>query len=145
MQRIYKDRKIRIGVVGCGRISANHFKAIEAHTSELLLSAVCDTDPTALRTASELYGVHGYASVVDLPDNAEVDVVALCTPSELHPPQAIQAARAGRHVVTEKPMATRWSDGLIRREELSCERMRSVSARAPREIGLRGGVRRWQE
>jgi UDP-N-acetyl-2-amino-2-deoxyglucuronate dehydrogenase len=112
MQPIDKDRKIRIGVVGCGRISANHFKAIEAHKSELLLSAVCDTDPTALRAASELHGVHGYASVVDLLDNAEVDVVALCTPSGLHPAQAIQAARAGRHVVTEKPMATRWSDGL---------------------------------
>ncbi|TLY91409.1 MAG: Gfo/Idh/MocA family oxidoreductase [Gammaproteobacteria bacterium] len=112
MQRIYKDRKIRIGVVGCGRISANHFKAIQAHKSDLLLSAVCDTDPTALRAASELYGVHGYASLVDLLDNAEVDVVALCTPSGLHPAQATQAARAGRHVVTEKPMATRWSDGL---------------------------------
>jgi UDP-N-acetyl-2-amino-2-deoxyglucuronate dehydrogenase len=112
MQRIYKDRKIRIGVVGCGRISANHFKAIEAHKSELLLSAVCDTDPTALRAASELYNVRGYTSLADLLDSAEVDVVALCTPSGLHPAQAIQAARAGRHVVTEKPMATRWGDGL---------------------------------
>jgi UDP-N-acetyl-2-amino-2-deoxyglucuronate dehydrogenase len=38
--------------------------------------------------------------------------VALCTPSGLHPEQAIQVARAGRHVMTEKPMATRWNDGL---------------------------------
>jgi len=112
MQRTYKDRKIRIGIVGCGRISASHFRAIEVHKSDLLLSAVCDTDPTALRAASEQYGVHGYGSLVDLLSNAEVDVVALCTPSGLHPAQAIQAARAGRHVVTEKPMATRWNDGL---------------------------------
>lgn len=112
MQRIYKDRKIRIGVVGCGRISASHFKAIEAHGSDLLLSAVCDTDPTALRAATELYNVGGYTSLADLLDSAEVDVVALCTPSGLHPAQTIQAARAGRHVVTEKPMATRWGDGL---------------------------------
>jgi UDP-N-acetyl-2-amino-2-deoxyglucuronate dehydrogenase len=39
-------------------------------------------------------------------------VVALCTPSGLHPSQAILAARSGRHVITEKPMATRWGDGL---------------------------------
>ena len=36
----------------------------------------------------------------------------LATPSGLHPEQAIEVARAGRHVMTEKPMATRWQDGL---------------------------------
>lgn len=99
-------------MVGCGRISANHFKAIETHQADLVLSAVCDTDPTALKAASEKYDVTGYATLAELLITAEVDVVALCTPSGLHPSQAIQAAKAGRHVVTEKPMATRWRDGL---------------------------------
>ena len=40
------------------------------------------------------------------------DVVALCTPSGLHSAQAIEAAHAGCHVITEKPMATRWADGV---------------------------------
>jgi len=40
-----------------------------------------------------------------------VDAVILATPSGLHPSQTIQCARAGRHVVAEKPMATRWEDG----------------------------------
>jgi UDP-N-acetyl-2-amino-2-deoxyglucuronate dehydrogenase len=112
MQRVYKDGQIRIAVVGCGRISTSHFKAIEAHQRDLLLTAVCDTDPTALRVVTEKYNVPGYASLTDLLKSADVDVVALCTPSGLHPGQTIEAARAGRHVVTEKPMATRWSDGL---------------------------------
>jgi UDP-N-acetyl-2-amino-2-deoxyglucuronate dehydrogenase len=43
---------------------------------------------------------------------ANVDAVSLCTPSGMHPMQAIQVAEAGKHVVTEKPMATRWTDGL---------------------------------
>lgn len=106
------NRRVRIAVVGCGRISANHFGAIEAHKDRIQLVAVCDTDPTALRAAEEKYGVTGFSSLHELLRGAEVDVVVLCTPSGLHPSQAIEVARAGRHVMTEKPMATRWADGL---------------------------------
>ncbi|HZO21360.1 MAG TPA: Gfo/Idh/MocA family oxidoreductase, partial [Steroidobacteraceae bacterium] len=106
-----RDRPIRIAVVGCGRIAANHFKAIEAHRNELRLVAVCDNDPQALEAAQRRHDVPGYGSIVELL-KSEVDVVALCTPSGLHPLHAVLAARAGCHVITEKPMATRWSDGL---------------------------------
>jgi len=106
------DRPIRIGVVGCGRISANHFAAIAAHAGEVELVAVCDNHPDRLAEARNKYDVAGYSSLEELLDRADVDLVTLCTPSGLHPEQAIQAARAKRHVMTEKPMATRWSDGL---------------------------------
>lgn len=112
MKAPIKDRKIRIAVVGCGRISANHFKSIATHADELQLTAVCDDDPAALRAAAEQHSVPGYASLDELLSGSDADVVALCTPSGLHSAQAIACARAGRHVVTEKPMATRWSDGL---------------------------------
>jgi UDP-N-acetyl-2-amino-2-deoxyglucuronate dehydrogenase len=105
-------RRIRVGVVGCGRISANHFGAIAAHKDNLELTAVCDTDGAALRAAESKHGVRGYSSLDELLKGADVDLVALCTPSGLHPEQAIQVARAGKHVMTEKPMATRWADGL---------------------------------
>lgn len=39
------DRKIRIGIVGCGRISKNHFGSIEKHADEMELIAICDIDP----------------------------------------------------------------------------------------------------
>ena len=42
---------------------------------------------------------------------SEADIVVLATPSGLHPDQTILIAKAGRHVMTEKPMATRWEDG----------------------------------
>jgi UDP-N-acetyl-2-amino-2-deoxyglucuronate dehydrogenase len=106
------DRRIRIAVVGCGRISASHFNAIAAHEQALQLAAVCDTDAAVLSAAEKKYAVRGHASLTDLLESADVDVVALCTPSGLHPEQAIQVARAGKHVRTEKPMATRWQDGL---------------------------------
>jgi len=106
------DRKIRIAVVGCGRISANHFGAIERHSDNMELTAVCDSDPEALGRATEKTGVRGFADLDDLLSARVADLVALCTPSGLHPVQTIQAARAGLHVMTEKPMATHWSDGL---------------------------------
>lgn len=52
MQPISKDRKIRIAVVGCGRISKNHFDSIKQH-DDLELIAVCDTDKQSLDTASQ--------------------------------------------------------------------------------------------
>lgn len=106
------DRRVRIAVVGCGRIANNHFNAIEQHKDRLQLVAVCDTDKTALQAAASKQNVQGFSSLGELLNHSDADVVALCTPSGLHPSQAIRIAQAGRHVMTEKPMATRWTDGL---------------------------------
>ncbi len=104
-------RKIRFGLVGCGRISANHIDALAHHADRAELVAVCDVDPAALAAAVDRTGVPGFASLTGVLAGAEVDAVVLATPSGLHADQAIQAAAAGRHVITEKPMATRWQDG----------------------------------
>lgn len=105
------DRKIRFGLVGCGRISANHINAIGAHADRAELVAVCDVDPAALGAAVARTGARGYDSLTALLAAGDVDAVALATPSGVHAEQAIEAAAAGRHVITEKPMATRWQDG----------------------------------
>lgn len=106
------DRKIRIGIVGCGRISKNHFGSIEKHADELELVSVCDVDALALASHQSQYGVPGYRDIAQMLSEQALDVVALCTPSGVHPEQAILAAKHQVHVITEKPMATRWSDGL---------------------------------
>ncbi len=105
-------RKIRIAVVGCGRISKNHFGSIAQHQQDFELVAVCDIDAAALHTHTEQYKVRGYADMAEMLQNEQLDMVALCTPSGLHPYQAILAAQHKVHVVTEKPMATRYEDGL---------------------------------
>ena len=104
-------RRIRVGLVGCGRISANHFEAFETHAAECEVVAVCDPDPAALARAVARTGARGFASLDELLAGSDADVVVLSTPSGLHAGQAIRCAEAGRHVVTEKPMATRWEDG----------------------------------
>ena len=105
------NRKIRIAVVGCGRISQSHFAAIHEHEADLELVAVCDVDAAILKAHEVERGVPGYISLEEMLKSSQPDVVALCTPSGLHPEQAVLAAQMGVHVVTEKPMATRWRDG----------------------------------
>lgn len=105
-------RKLRLALVGCGRIAANHFGAMEGHSDHIELVDVCDIDPAALKAAVERTGAKGHSQLADMLKITTADLVVLTTPSGLHPQQAIDVANAGKHVMTEKPMATRWQDGL---------------------------------
>jgi UDP-N-acetyl-2-amino-2-deoxyglucuronate dehydrogenase len=106
------DRKIRFALVGCGRIAANHIGAIKVHGERCELTDVCDVDPATLADAVAKTGAKGHSNLEKLLADTQADCVVLASPSGLHSAQAIRAAAAGRHVMTEKPMATRWQDGL---------------------------------
>jgi UDP-N-acetyl-2-amino-2-deoxyglucuronate dehydrogenase len=106
------DRKLRFALVGCGRIAQNHFEAMVRHAERVELVDVCDTDATALRAAQDKTGARGHGSLSQLLEHTSADCVVLATPSGQHPAQAAEVAKSGRHVMTEKPMATRWQDGL---------------------------------
>ena len=105
----------RVGIVGCGRISKNHFDAIRS-VDGLSVTAVCDVDADRVRRAAEALAVPGYGSLEEMLRAPDVDVVSVCTPSGLHSSHGAAAARAGKHVVTEKPMALTLSqaDSLVR-------------------------------
>lgn len=105
-------RKIRFALVGCGRISANHFGALEKYSDECELTAVCDIQNDRANTAAEKYGAKAYYSLDAMLDAGGFDAVILTTPSGLHPMQTVACAEAGFHVVTEKPMATKMMDGI---------------------------------
>jgi UDP-N-acetyl-2-amino-2-deoxyglucuronate dehydrogenase len=106
------DRKLRFALAGCGRIAANHFDAIKRHEQRCELVDVCDVDPVALREAVTRSGARGHASLTQMLASTSADCVVLTTPSGLHSAQVMEVAKAGLDVMTEKPMATRWSDGL---------------------------------
>jgi UDP-N-acetyl-2-amino-2-deoxyglucuronate dehydrogenase len=106
------NRKIRIAIVGCGRISKNHFDSIDQHAYDLELAAICDVDSAVLARHQEKYAVAAYLDLEQMLQKEQLDVVVLCTPSGTHPEQAVIAAKHQVHVMTEKPMATRWSDGV---------------------------------
>jgi UDP-N-acetyl-2-amino-2-deoxyglucuronate dehydrogenase len=98
------QREFRIGLVGCGRISKNHFDAIAA-VDGLVLAAVADTDTERARAAGESHTVPWFRSLDDMLAQSEFDMVSVCTPSGLHSAQGVAAARAAKHVLVEKPMA----------------------------------------
>lgn len=101
------SRKIKFALIGCGRISGKHLAAIEEHSGNAELVAVCDIDKNTLDDVTNKTGVAGYPSLEETLEKTDADVFILCTPSGLHPDQAMLIARNGRHVITEKPMATR--------------------------------------
>jgi UDP-N-acetyl-2-amino-2-deoxyglucuronate dehydrogenase len=106
------DRKIRFALVGCGRIAQNHFAALKQHLDRAELVSVCDINPDALESAAKLTGAKPFSGMASMLADTTADIVILTTPSGLHSEQAIEVAASGRHVMTEKPMATRWHDGL---------------------------------
>jgi UDP-N-acetyl-2-amino-2-deoxyglucuronate dehydrogenase len=97
-------RDFRVALVGCGRISGNHFDAI-AKVDGLTLAAVCDNVEERARAAGDRNGVPWFTSYSEMLAKSESDIVVVATPSGLHPDHGVMAADAGKHVVSEKPMA----------------------------------------
>jgi predicted dehydrogenase len=99
---------IRIGIVGAGAIGAEHARAI-ATLPGAALTAVYNPRPAR---AQELAARHGAAACATLDEWIEsVDVVDICSPTDMHAEQTIAALGAGRHVLCEKPIALRVGDG----------------------------------
>lgn len=96
-------RPLRFGVVGAGAISAAHFKALKELGGRGEVVAVADIRPEAARKAAADHGVAAFASLEEMLAGAEVDIVNICTPPNVHANQAVVAMRAGKHVVVEKP------------------------------------------
>ena len=107
-----RNRKIKVAVVGCGRIAGKHFEAIAKHAENMELVAVCDDNLEVLEAHARRLQVRPYGNYEKMLADSDCDMVVLCTPSGLHARQAIAGARHHKHVMSEKPMATRWQDGL---------------------------------
>ena len=95
--------KIRVGVIGCGRISVMHLSSIKA-LENLELVAVCDIKRERADEAAEKYGVKAYYSYLEMLNAEKLDAVHLCLPHYLHSSVAIDAFHKGVAVLTEKPM-----------------------------------------
>ena len=94
----------RIALVGCGRIAKNHFEAI-SRIDGLDLVAVADVVPERAEAAGTEQGVPSFTSLEAMLAGVQCDIVTVAVPSGLHPTLGILAAEAGKHVVSEKPMA----------------------------------------
>ena len=97
-------QEIGFGIVGAGMVARYHATAIE-RTPGARLVAVCRSDSALAEDTAARYGVPCLADYAALLARDDIDAVCVCTPSGLHAEQTIAAARAGKHVLVEKPMA----------------------------------------
>jgi predicted dehydrogenase len=95
--------RIRVGIAGCGNIGGFHAQVLRDVEGAVLWAAADANFPAAQKLAGE-YGCAAYASLGDLLDKGEVDLVSVCLPPALHYEAAIAAADKGIHILMEKPM-----------------------------------------
>lgn len=96
--------KLRIGLIGCGRISELHLKAYrEIDGAEV--AAVCDIDPALAESTASAYGIDlSFTDYKDLCSDPSIDAVEILTPQPLHEEMAVKAMAEGKHVSLQKPM-----------------------------------------
>ncbi len=95
---------IRVGVIGLGMIGAVHVRAARSNGARLM--GIVASTPERSREAAQRLGAEKVFDTSDaLIDNANVDLVHICTPNYLHAPLALRAIQAGKHVICEKPLA----------------------------------------
>lgn len=101
-------KEIRHGIIGCGTIAKWHAFAVNElkEKSAVRLAGCADFNPAHAKSfAAQYENVKAFESVEEMLNSDEIDSVSICTPSGLHAEQAIMAAKAGKHIVVEKPMA----------------------------------------
>ena len=102
---------IRFGLLGCGRIAKRHSDLLGGrHIEGASLVAVCDPVRARADTVAGKFSVPAIYDIDDFLARKDIDAVSVLTPSGLHPQHVIACAKAGKHVVVEKPMALRLQD-----------------------------------
>jgi predicted dehydrogenase len=95
---------LRVGVIGLGFFGARHAAIHAAHPSARLVG-ICDRDPQALRAVGSRTGARSFSDFHELLALPDLDAVSICLPDRQHEAAAIAAARAGKAILLEKPLA----------------------------------------
>lgn len=103
--------KVRIAVIGLGRISRTHIDGIQSWPEHCELAAVVDMQEHLAKSYSEEYGVKYYTSTDEAFQDPDIDAVVICLPHHLHEKITTQACAAGKHVLVEKVMANSVAEG----------------------------------
>jgi UDP-N-acetyl-2-amino-2-deoxyglucuronate dehydrogenase len=120
------NKKLRVGIAGCGNISDNHFQAYDS-LEDAEVIGVCDVDlGRAEQFAADRQIPHAVDSIAKLLD-LEVDIISVCTPHPTHEQVVVEAAGRGVHILCEKPIA------------ISSESARRMTS-AAHEAGVKLGV-----
>ncbi|APC40775.1 Gfo/Idh/MocA family protein [Clostridium estertheticum] len=111
-------KKIRMAIIGCGRISYKHVEAIIQNKDEIELVAVCDVVEDNASAKKDEYikkignnvDVKVYKDYKEMLEKVDIDMVSIATESGYHPEIAIYCMNKGKHALVEKPMALSTQD-----------------------------------
>ena len=105
--------KLRIGIVGAGNICTSGHLPAYKNCANAVPAAICDINFERAESAAKNWGIpEAYASVGEMLEKADIDAVDICTWNNAHAPVAVAAAKAGKHIICEKPLAMDLKDAL---------------------------------
>ncbi len=104
-----KEKIYNLGIIGYGGMAGNHKKQLDHGNVRVKLKGVYDIDNSRMELAKE-QGFVAYESRKALLDDPEIDIVLVATTNDCHKEISIDALRAGKHVICEKPVTTKASD-----------------------------------
>ena len=127
-----QGRPLGIALLGLGRYSAGQLGPALRETKLCRLTGVITGTPAKGEKWASEYGlkksnIYDYTTMDRIADNPEIDIVYVVTPPAIHPDFAIRAAKAGKHVISEKPMAASVAD---------CDRMIETCSKAKVQLGM---------
>ena len=102
------EKKLRIGIIGCGGIATSKHMPSLAKVKEVEMVAFCDIIEERAIDAAKRFGAEGSKTYVDYKEllkDETIDVVHVCTPNRSHSFITVDSLHAGKHVMCEKPMA----------------------------------------
>ncbi len=106
----FMAERLRCGVIGTGAFGLDHLNSLQ-QCPRATTVAVADSNPGRAKEASERYKIpRSYSDYMELLDQADIDAVTIALPNHLHAPVAIEALKARKHVLLEKPMALNAKD-----------------------------------
>jgi myo-inositol 2-dehydrogenase/D-chiro-inositol 1-dehydrogenase len=98
-------KKLKLGIIGAGRIGNVHARSITYHVPEADLIAIADiAKEKAQKLALDLGIPNVYSDYKKILENSDIDAVLICTPTDIHADLCIEAAKAGKHIFCEKPI-----------------------------------------
>jgi UDP-N-acetyl-2-amino-2-deoxyglucuronate dehydrogenase len=118
--------KLKVGIVGCGGVVRQAHLPAFSKLNNVVVQAVCDKNQDLARQTALGHRIPGvYAEIADMLAKEKLDIVDICVPPQLHAAIALEALRAGCHILMEKPMALKVSD---------CDAMLEVAREKDRRI-----------
>lgn len=98
------DKKLRIGVIGAGRIGKLHANNLVNRVPRAELAAISDVYEPAAKALGEQLGVKYTADYHEILNDPSIDAVFICSSTDTHSPISVEAAKAGKHIFCEKPI-----------------------------------------